>query len=62
MHVADLLIGFLLCRLKKWNSLDEEIGNFIYDKGIIMLLGWKVDASAILYAQEFAAELNFSFM
>ena len=54
-------LGFYYAGSKKWKILDEEIGNFIYGKGIIMLSGWKVDASAILYAQEFAAELNFSF-
>ena len=36
--------------------------NFIYDKGIIMLPGKKVDFSVILYAQEFATKLNFSYM
>lgn len=46
----------------KQNILDEKIGNFIYDKGIIMLSGRKVDFSVILYAREFPTELNVSFM
>ena len=37
----------------------KKIESFIYDKGI-MFSGMEVNFSAILYAQEFADELNLS--